>query len=45
MKTSKFTDDQITMALRQIEAGSPVSEVCRKLGVSEQKFYRRLAAS
>jgi len=40
MKTSKFTDEQITMALHQFEAGNPVSEVCRKLGVSEQKFYR-----
>jgi putative transposase len=40
MKTSKFTDEQITMALRQAEAGTPVGEICRKLGVSEQTFYR-----
>ena len=28
------------MALRQAEAGTPVGEICRKLGVSEQSFYR-----
>ena len=40
MKTSKFTDEQIAVALRQAEAGTPVGEICRKLGVSEQSFYR-----
>ncbi len=40
MKTSKFSDEQIVMALRQAEAGTPVGEICRKLGVSEQSFYR-----
>jgi putative transposase len=40
MKTSKFTDEQIAMALRQAEAGTPVGDICRKLGVSEQTFYR-----
>ncbi len=40
MKTSKFTDEQIAMALRQAEAGTPIGEICRKLGVSEQSFYR-----
>jgi putative transposase len=29
MKTSKFTDEQIAMALRQAEAGTPVGEICR----------------
>jgi len=28
------------MALRQAEAGTRVGEICRKLGVSEQSFYR-----
>jgi putative transposase len=41
MTTSKCTDEQIGMALRQAEAGTPVGEICRKLGVSEQSFYRR----
>jgi putative transposase len=40
MKTSKFTDEQIALALHQAEAGTPVGEICRKLGVSEQSFYR-----
>ena len=39
MKTSKFTDEQIALALRQAEAGTPVGEICRKLGVSEATFY------
>jgi putative transposase len=26
--------------LKQAELGAPVSEVCRKLGISEQAFYR-----
>jgi putative transposase len=40
MKKSAFTEEQITYALRQVELGTPVAEVCRKLGVSEQTFYR-----
>jgi len=28
------------MALRQVEAGTPVAEICRKLQVTEQTFYR-----
>lgn len=36
MKTSKFTDEQIAMALRQAEAATPVGGICRKLDVSEQ---------
>ena len=30
MKRSKFSDEQITYALRQVEGGTPVSEVCRQ---------------
>ena len=32
--------EQILQALRQGEAGTPVVEICRKLGVTEQTFYR-----
>ncbi len=40
MKKSKFTEEQIAYALHQHEAGLSVGEVTRKLGVSEQTFYR-----
>lgn len=40
MKKSKFTDEQVAYALRQAEGGTPVLEVCRKLGITEQTFYR-----
>ena len=40
MKKSKFSDEQIAFALRQAETGTPVAEVVRKLGISEQTFYR-----
>jgi putative transposase len=39
MKKSRSTDEQITFALRQVEGGTPVAEVCRQLGVSEASFY------
>ena len=32
--------EAIVAALRQVEAGEKVPEVCRRLGVSEQSFYR-----
>lgn len=40
MKKSKFTEEQIAYALRQAESGTPVLDVCRKLGICEQTFYR-----
>lgn len=40
MRKSKFTEEQIAFALRQAENGIKVEEVCRKLGVTEQTFYR-----
>ena len=39
MKKSRFTEQQIAFALRQAETGTNVSEVCRKIGVSEATFY------
>jgi putative transposase len=38
MRKSTFTEEQIADALREAESGTPVLEVCRKLGVSEQTF-------
>lgn len=40
MKKSRYTEEQIAFALRQAELGTPVDEVCRKLGIAEQTFYR-----
>lgn len=40
MKKSKFTDEQIAFALKQAEAGTTVSEITRRLGVTEATFYR-----
>jgi len=39
MKQSKFTEEQIAYALRQVEGGTPVADVCRQVGVSEATFY------
>jgi len=40
MNKSRFTDEQIAFALRQAESGVTMDEVCRKLGISQQTFYR-----
>ncbi len=40
MRKKTFSDEQIALALREAEAGTPVADVCRKMGVSEQSFYR-----
>jgi putative transposase len=39
MRKSRFSVEQITYGLKQVETGVPVSELCRKLGISEQTFY------
>lgn len=40
MRKTRFTQEQIAYALRQAEAGTPVEEITRKMGVSEASFYR-----
>ena len=40
MKKSRYTDEQIAFALKQAETGTPVAEVIRRMGISEQTFYR-----
>jgi putative transposase len=40
MKKKRFTQKQIAFALRHAESGPPVVEIVRRLGVSEQTFYR-----
>jgi putative transposase len=39
MKRSRFTEEQIIHALRRAEAGEPVKELVRALGVTETTFY------
>jgi putative transposase len=39
MKKSRYTEEQISYVLRQAEAGTPVSDVCRGMGISEATFY------
>ena len=40
MKKSRFTEQQIVYAIKQVEAGVPITELCRKYGISQQTFYR-----
>jgi putative transposase len=40
MRPNKFTQDQIMQALRQVKAGTPAAQLCRKLGITETTFYR-----
>ena len=40
MRPSKFTEDQIVQALRQVKDGTSAVQVCRKLGITETTFYR-----
>jgi len=40
MRPSKFTEEQIVSALRQVSGVTPAVEVCRKLGITETTFYR-----
>jgi len=39
MKRSRFSEEQISYALRQVEAGTAVADVCRQMGISEATFY------
>ena len=40
MRTSKFTEHQIMAALKQVESGLLVNEVCRQVGISPATFYK-----
>src|SRR5690242_786344 len=35
-----FTPEQMLHTVRQAESGTPVTEVCRKIGITEQTFYK-----
>ena len=39
-KDKRYNKEQIIYALRQVEGGRRIAEVCRELGVSEQTYHR-----
>ena len=40
MRTSKYSEEQTIGFLKQVEAGMPVAEICRKGGFSDATFYK-----
>ena len=40
MKSSRYSPEQVSFAMRQAESGTHVPEICRKMGIVEQTFYR-----
>jgi putative transposase len=40
MKRARFTDEQTIDLLKEQEVGAPVSELCRKHGVSDARIYK-----
>lgn len=40
MRKSGYREEQTAMALRQVETGTPVTEVCRKVQVAGSTLFR-----
>ena len=40
MKKSRFSDSSIVAILKQVEARSPVPDLCREHGMSSAEFYK-----
>ena len=40
MKRKRFSVEQITIILTQADLGTPIADLCRIHGVSEQSYYR-----
>jgi putative transposase len=39
MKSSRFSEEQIIRAIKEVDAGRKVADVCRELGVTDQTMY------
>ncbi|MBI5518907.1 MAG: transposase [Desulfovibrio sp.] len=40
MRKSRFTEEQIIGLLKQAEAGRPVAELCRQIGITDTTLYK-----
>ena len=40
MRKSRFSEEQIIHALKEHEAGTETADISRRLGISDQTFYR-----
>lgn len=39
MKASKFSDSEKAFIIKQGEDGTPVAEICRKAGISQETYF------
>jgi putative transposase len=40
MNKKRFTEAQISLAIKEYEQGKSVSDICRELSISSNTFYR-----
>jgi putative transposase len=40
MKKSRYKEEQIIAVLKEVDAGAKLQDVVRRLGISEQSYYR-----